>query len=71
VIPIINFAWKDLSNQLDPARYQRMLFGIILVVMMIYRPAGLIPAARRKSELAKEDLVEPLEENGQVDDGTA
>ncbi len=71
VIPIINFAWKDLSNQLDPAKYQRMLFGIILIVMMIYRPAGLIPAARRKSELAKEDLVEPLEENGQVDDGTA
>ncbi len=55
VIPIINFAWKDLSNQLDPAKYQRMLFGIILIVMMIYRPAGLIPAARRKSELAKED----------------
>ena len=28
VIPIINFAWKDLSTQLDPAKYQRMLFGI-------------------------------------------
>ncbi len=51
VIPIINFAWKDLSTQLDPAKYQRMLFGIILVLMMIYRPAGLIPAARRKHEL--------------------
>ena len=71
VIPIINFAWKDLSNQLDPARYQRMLFGIILVVMMIYRPAGLIPAARRKSELTREDVAEPLDENGQVNDGTA
>jgi len=71
VIPIINFAWKDLSNQLDPARYQRMLFGIILVVMMIYRPAGLIPAARRKSELTKEDFVEPLEANGQVKNGSA
>jgi branched-chain amino acid transport system permease protein len=71
VIPIINFAWKDLSNQLDPAKYQRMLFGIILIVMMIYRPAGLIPAARRKHELAKEDAVEPLDENGQVSDGAA
>ncbi len=71
VIPIINFAWKDLSNQLDPAKYQRMLFGIILIVMMIYRPAGLIPAARRKNELTKEDAVDPLDEIGQVNNGTA
>lgn len=54
VIPIINFAWKNLSSQLDPAKYQRMVFGIILVLMMIYRPAGLIPAARRKRELMGE-----------------
>jgi branched-chain amino acid transport system permease protein len=51
VVPIINFAWKDLSNQIDPAKYQRMLFGLILILMMIYRPAGLIPAERRKREL--------------------
>ncbi len=55
VIPIINFAWKNLSTQLDPAKYQRMLFGVILVLMMIYRPAGLIPAARRKRELLQEE----------------
>ena len=51
-IPIINFYWRDLSNQLDPAKYQRMVFGLILILMMIYRPAGLIPAARRKRELS-------------------
>ncbi|MEI6873499.1 MAG: branched-chain amino acid ABC transporter permease [Spirochaetota bacterium] len=50
-IPIINFHWKDLSNQLDPSKYQRLVFGIILVLMMIYRPAGILPAARRKREL--------------------
>lgn len=54
VIPIINFAWKNLSTQLDPAKYQRMLFGLILILMMIYRPAGLIPAERRKRELRAE-----------------
>ena len=48
VIPIINFAWKDLSSQLDPAKYQRLLFGLILIIMMIYRPAGIIPEKRRK-----------------------
>lgn len=52
VIPIINFAWRDLSTQLDPAKYQRLLFGIILIVMMIFRPAGIIPAQRRQRELA-------------------
>jgi branched-chain amino acid transport system permease protein len=54
VIPIINFAWKNLSTQLDPAKYQKLVFGVILVVMMIFRPAGLIPAERRKRELAVE-----------------
>ncbi len=47
VIPIINFAWRNLSNQLDPAKYQRMLFGLILIIMMIYRQEGIIPARRR------------------------
>lgn len=63
VIPIINFAWKDLSNQLDPAKYQRLLFGLILILMMIYRPAGLIPAERRKTELEgdKEEAAPELE----------
>jgi branched-chain amino acid transport system permease protein len=51
VIPIINFHWKDLSNQLDPSKYQRLVFGVILILMMIYRPAGILPAARRKREL--------------------
>jgi branched-chain amino acid transport system permease protein len=58
VIPIINFAWKNLSTQLDPAKYQRLLFGIILILMMIYRPAGLIPAERRKRELKAENNAE-------------
>lgn len=57
IIPIINFEWKNLSNQLDPAKYQKLVFGIILVVMMIFRPSGLIPAERRKRELA-EDTIE-------------
>lgn len=58
VIPIINFAWKNLSTQLDPAKYQRLLFGFILVLMMIYRPAGILPATRRKRELKNMDAPE-------------
>jgi branched-chain amino acid transport system permease protein len=54
VIPVINFAWKNLSNQLDPAKYQKLVFGLILILMMIFRPSGLIPAERRKRELVQE-----------------
>jgi len=61
VIPVINFAWKNLSNQLDPAKYQKLVFGIILVVMMIFRPSGLVPAERRQRELEKEDPDTSLE----------
>ncbi len=55
VIPVINFAWKNLSTQLDPAKYQKLLFGLILILMMIFRPAGLIPARRRKRQVTPED----------------
>lgn len=72
VIPIINFAWKDLSTQLDPAKYQRLLFGIILIVMMIYRPAGLIPAERRKRELKADEADEDqVDDTGEANHGAA
>lgn len=65
-IPIINFYWRDLSNQLDPSKYQRLVFGIILILMMIYRPAGIFPAARRKRELKAHiaDGALAINENG-------
>ena len=55
VIPVINFAWKDLSTQLDPAKYQKLLFGLILIIMMIFRPEGLIPAKRRKRDVSMDE----------------
>lgn len=61
VIPVINFAWKNLSTQLDPAKYQKLLFGLILILMMIFRPAGLIPSARRKRALKAEQTPEKQE----------
>ncbi len=63
VIPLINFPLANLSSQLDPAKYQRMLFGLILIIMMIYRQQGLIPETRRKRELALEKMDLELEDN--------
>jgi branched-chain amino acid transport system permease protein len=51
LIPFIGIPWSQLPNQLDPARYQRLVFGIILIVMMIFRPEGIIPSQRRKLEI--------------------
>ncbi len=65
VIPLLNWHWSHLSNQLDPTKYQRLIFGLLLVVMMIYRPAGLLPAARRKRELTESAEDEPVEKGAE------
>jgi len=49
---ILGYNLASLPTQLEPAKYERMVFGIILVVMMIVRPQGLFPARRRQRELA-------------------
>ncbi|MSP13889.1 MAG: branched-chain amino acid ABC transporter permease [Chloroflexi bacterium] len=47
----IQYAMKNLPVQLEPAKYERMVFGIVLVLMMIFRPEGVLPASRRKLEI--------------------
>jgi len=37
-----------------------LIYGIILVVMMIYRPEGLLPADARKAELHGEGIAADL-----------
>ncbi len=39
---------RNWSNQLEPARYERLVFGLILILMMIFRPSGLLPDQRRR-----------------------
>jgi len=43
--------------QVDFSRARMLIFGMIMVVMMIFRPQGLIPSARRKLELRPEKEV--------------
>lgn len=51
--------WKynlaDLPSQLDPTKFERLVFGLILILMMIFRPSGLIPESRHRLEMEKED----------------
>ena len=55
LIPLLGTPWSQLPTQLDPARYQRLVFGLLLIVMMIFRPEGIIPSRRRKLELHEDD----------------
>jgi branched-chain amino acid transport system permease protein len=50
-VTILGFSLANLPTQLEPAKYERMVFGLILVLMMIFRPQGILPAQRRHREL--------------------
>jgi branched-chain amino acid transport system permease protein len=47
---ILGYNLANLPSQFEPAKYERMVFGVILILMMIYRPEGIIPARRRRLE---------------------
>lgn len=49
-ITILGYNLANLPTQLEPAKYERMVFGVILVLMMIFRPQGILPARRRTRE---------------------
>jgi branched-chain amino acid transport system permease protein len=48
---VLGYDLGNLPTQLEPAKYERMVFGIILVLMTIFRPQGFLPARRREREL--------------------
>jgi branched-chain amino acid transport system permease protein len=50
---ILGYNLANLPTQLEPAKYERMIFGLILVLMMIFRPQGILPAKRRIRELTE------------------
>jgi branched-chain amino acid transport system permease protein len=52
-VTVLGYSLANLPTQLEPAKYERMIFGLILVVMMIFRPQGIFPARRRQRELGE------------------
>ncbi|HNI09102.1 MAG TPA: ABC transporter ATP-binding protein, partial [Thiobacillaceae bacterium] len=51
----------------DPSDLRMLLFGVALVAMMLYRPAGLIPSRQRKREFGAEDGVAEQEQSDLYD----
>ena len=39
-----------IDSTIDIPKYKFLIFGVLLVIMMLFRPEGLIPSARRKAE---------------------
>ncbi|NOK60870.1 MAG: branched-chain amino acid ABC transporter permease [Chloroflexi bacterium AL-W] len=55
-------AGVPIPAQFDPTQYQRMIFGLMLILMTIFRPEGILPEDRRRQELhgdEEEIVVEP------------
>jgi branched-chain amino acid transport system permease protein len=53
------------SHQIDVPKYEFGIYGVIIVLMMLFRPIGLIPERRRKREIeegTRGTLDEPLYE---------
>jgi branched-chain amino acid transport system permease protein len=51
------------SHQIDVPKYSFGIYGIIIVLMMMFRPVGLIPERRRKREIEEETHGGPLDES--------
>ena len=48
-IPLLgSYSLSQLPAQFEPAKYERMVFGLILILMMIFRPQGILPPRRNK-----------------------
>ncbi len=49
---ILNDAIPGTAHDVEITKYKYGLFGLLLILMMLFRPEGLIPSARRKAEFA-------------------
>jgi len=43
-----SFPLDQIPVQFEPAKYERMVFGLILIFMMIFRPQGILPPRQDK-----------------------
>ncbi len=43
-----DFSLSQIPVQFEPAKYERMVFGLILILMMIFRPQGILPPQQKR-----------------------
>jgi branched-chain amino acid transport system permease protein len=47
---LLNDGIPGTAHDIDITKYKYGLFGVLLILMMLFRPEGIIPSARRKAE---------------------
>jgi len=45
-----SYSLSQLPAQFEPAKYERMVFGLILILMMIFRPQGVLPPTQERKK---------------------
>jgi branched-chain amino acid transport system permease protein len=51
----VNSVIPGTGNDIEVPKYKFGIFGIMLILMMLFRPEGLIPSARRKAEFKESE----------------
>ncbi|MEN6350581.1 MAG: hypothetical protein ABFD08_14445 [Syntrophomonas sp.] len=59
----------NIPSQVDPAKYEKMLYGLILILACIYKPQGLLPARRSLPAWLKGNWRKP-NKNGVQEENT-
>jgi branched-chain amino acid transport system permease protein len=52
----------NLGTSIDVPKYQYGIFGVIIVVVMLFRPQGLFPSRRRAAEFETGVHDEPIQD---------
>jgi len=48
-LPLLGeFSVSQIPAQFEPAKYERMVFGLILILMMMFRPQGILPPRQKR-----------------------
>jgi branched-chain amino acid transport system permease protein len=61
----------NIPSQVDPAKYERLIYGLILILACIYKPKGLLPASRFLPKWLKRDNNDQLKKGIQEDNADA
>ena len=65
LLPYIGQRIGDVAPSIpNPAEYNFLIYGVILVLMMRFRPQGFLPSRQREAELIESAVQDPVGELG-------
>ena len=71
-LPLIgSFDLSQIPAQFEPAKYERMVFGLILILMMIFRPRGILPPQKKERPALRKTKGPALKKIEGTADGAA